>query len=210
MNKIIETLNWRYATKKFDPKKKINETEFETILEALRLSPSSFWVQPWKFFVIENEEIRKKLQEASFWQSQVVDASHYIVFSIPEKLDNQSIDRYLEKISSERWVDRQKLEEIEARMKNYITNMSEDKKQTFSALQVFIALWNILTVAATMRIDTCTIWWIEEVKYDEILWLKEKGYKSIIACAFWYRSSDDFYGTLKKVRFDKDDVIEII
>lgn len=210
MQNIIETLNWRYATKKFDSNKKISDIDFETLLEALRLSPSSLWLQPWKFLVITNPEIRKKLQEASWWQAQVTEASHYIVFTIPLKIDEEYIENYLDRVSSTRNVDKSNLEQYAYMMKNYILPLSEENNQNFSSMQAYIALWNLLTVAATMWIDTCTIWWFDPDKYDEILWLKEKWYKTVINCALWYRSSEDSYSQLKKVRFDKDEVVEII
>lgn len=210
MENIIEILNFRYATKKFDINKKISEEDFETLLEALRLSPSSLWIQPWKFIVVNNKEIRQKLQDASWNQSQVTDASHYIVFTIPEIINENWINRYFENISSVRWVDISSLEQFKNMVNNYILPLTEEKNQNFSAQQVYIALWNILTVAAILWIDTCTIWWLDPNSYDEILWLKQKWYKTVVACALWYRASDDKYAMMKKVRFPKDEMIEII
>lgn len=210
MKNIIEILNWRYATKKFDATKKISEADFDTILEALRLSPSSFWLQPWKFFVIENEELRKKLQEASFWQPQITEASHLIVFAIPLIVDSKYIDSFVDSVAKTRWVNKSTLAQYDKMMKNYILPLSKEWNQNNSALQAYVALWNVLTVSATMWIDTCPIWGIEANQYDEILWIREKWWKTSVVCVFWYRAEDDKYAELPKVRFCKEQIIEVL
>jgi len=150
------------------------------------------------------------LKENSFNQSQVTDASHYIVFAVPIKLWEKHIHAHIDNICSIRWIDRSNLVTLEAMMKSYLTPMSEEKSEHHSALQTYIALWNILTVSAIMKIDTCVIWGLIPDKYDEILWLKEKWYKTVVACAFWYRADDDKYSQMKKVRFSKTEVVEVL
>src|SRR5581483_4653009 len=81
-SQLLGQLNWRYATKQFDPEKKINEQNWEVVEEALRLSPSSGGLQPWKFVVVTNPEVREKLRPASYGQAQITDASHLVVFAV--------------------------------------------------------------------------------------------------------------------------------
>ncbi len=102
MNKLIEDLNWRYATKKYDTTKKISAEDFNTIKESLRLSPSSFGLQPLKYIVIENKELREELKVHSFNQSQITDASHMIVFCTFIDIKENHIDQYIENIAKTR------------------------------------------------------------------------------------------------------------
>lgn len=79
---VLQQLKWRYATKKFDPSKKIPDDIWHALEQSMVLAPSSFGLQPWKFFVIRNPEIRSQLVAHSWGQTQVVDASHLVVFAI--------------------------------------------------------------------------------------------------------------------------------
>ena len=94
---IIEKLNWRYAVKKFDSSKKIPTTDWETLAESLRLAPSSYGLQPWKFLLIKNTDIRKTLTALSWNQSQIEDCSHFVVFTVKTKLDEAHIQKYIER-----------------------------------------------------------------------------------------------------------------
>lgn len=99
---IIKALNWRYATKQFDATKKISDKDVETLVETLRLSPSSFGLQPWKFIVVTNPEIRKKLRAAAYDQSQVTDASHLVVFTVEKNIDDAFVDTFVKAIAKTR------------------------------------------------------------------------------------------------------------
>ena len=78
---LLQQLQWRYATKKFNPTKKITEDLWQTLVESLVLAPSSFGLQPWKFFVVTNSAVRQQLVEHTWGQTQVVDASHLVVLA---------------------------------------------------------------------------------------------------------------------------------
>lgn len=95
-NKILEDLMWRYAVKKFDSSKKIPEQELHIFLESLRLTASSFGLQPWKFVVVETQELRQKLLEHSYNQTQVVDASHLIVLCRKTQIDSKLVEDYID------------------------------------------------------------------------------------------------------------------
>jgi nitroreductase/dihydropteridine reductase len=207
---IIESLNWRYATKEFDPSKKISAEDLETLSESLRLTASSFGLQPWKFLIISNEEVKKSLLEYSWNQKQVVDCSHHIVFCYPRKFDNTNVDAFLADTAKTR---NQSLEDLEGYgqiMKGFLSNMDEDKKNTWMKDQVYIALGNLLTTCALMKVDACPMEGIVQDKYDEILGLKEQGLMTAFACPIGYRKDSDKYSTAPKVRFAKSKIIEYL
>lgn len=207
---ITELLNWRYATKEFDPSKKISAEDLETISESLRLTASSFGLQPWKFLIISNEEIKKSLLEHSWNQHQVVDCSHHIVFCYPRQFGDSNVDAYLADTAKTR---NQSLEELEGygkMMKGFLSNMDEDRKSSWMKNQLYISLGNLLTTCALMKVDACPMEGIVQEKYDEILGLPEKGLMSAFACPIGYRKDSDKYSMLAKVRFPKATVIDYL
>ncbi len=211
MNKIIEVQNWRYATKVFDKTKKIKDNDFQTILESFRLTPSSFWLQPWKMIIVENQELREKLVEHSWDQKQISNASHLLVLAKYNDFWDKNINSYLDKIIEIRGWSRENLIWYEEMMKWFITNLTPEKLNNWQENQIHIALWNLITICAFMWIDSCAIWWFISEKYDEILWLKEKWLSSVVLLPIGYRDEEaDKYSKLKKVRFDLDEIIEFV
>ena len=205
MSNIIEKLNWRYATKKFDTKK-LSDEKLDILLESLRLSASSFGLQTWKFILVENTEIREKLVPASWGQQQVKDASHLLVFARPEKIDEKDVDVFITSIAEQRGVTTDSLAEYKAFISGFMSKMDEDQKAVWMSRQIYLALGNLLTVAAIEDVDTCPMEGFEPDKYDEILGLSEKGLKSVVVCPIGYRHADDKYSEIKKVRFSKEDI----
>jgi nitroreductase len=140
MNKIIEDLNWRYATKAFDPTKDIAKQDLETILEAFRLSASSFGLQPWKLFVVKNKEKKQALLEHSWFQAQVVDAPYHLVFARNDVDNNTLVQEFVDDIAKTRGVTTESLEEYKQMMLGFLSRMSEEEKNTWANKQIYIAL----------------------------------------------------------------------
>lgn len=210
MNNLIDSLNWRYACKLFDKNKKVNKEDLDEIIEAFRLTSSAFWLQPWKLLVIEKQSIKDSLVEHSWGQSQISDCSHLFVLCRVANLDESCMDKHLDNIWKVREVSKESLSWYEQRVKWFFSTISEDNKSNWSANQVFIALWNLLTVLAIKKIDGCAVAWFIPEKYDEILKLKQKWLASVVALPIWYRSDEDKYAKAKKVRFNREEVVEII
>lgn len=209
---ILKQLEWRYATKEFDSSKKIPEDVWKVLEQSLVLSPSSFGLQPWKFFVIRNREIRQQLVEHSpGGQKQVVDASHLVVLTIKEDVNEKDVDIYVQRMSEVRNVPVEKLEGLATMVKGYLKRPDDVfDKDEWSAKQVYIALGFFMFTAAMLKIDTCPMEGINPVKYDEILGLKDKRYSTVVACPAGYRLTNDKYAGMAKVRFDTEDVVEYI
>ncbi|NAS29649.1 NAD(P)H-dependent oxidoreductase [Flavobacteriaceae bacterium R38] len=210
MNNYIESLQWRYATKKFDASKKISEEDLNALKEVIRLSASSYGLQPYKVLIIENDDIRKQLQPVSWGQSQIVDASHLIIFCNEINVNDDLIDNYLENVSNTRGVAIEELKDYGDFMKSKITPLTSDAKINWAAKQTYIALGNLLSAAAQLKIDTCPIEGFEPDKYDEILGLKEQGLKSTVAAAIGYRSSEDKTQFFAKVRKSTQELFNTI
>jgi nitroreductase len=205
MTKIIEDLNWRYACKKFDADKKITDEDFNTLLESLRLTPSSYGLQPWKFIVVENPALREELVDASYKQAQVKDASHLIVLASPSKFDEKFVTDYIVDTAKTRGQEVSELDGFK-KMLMMIPNKSPEAQYNWAKNQVYIALGNLMTVCAQMRIDNCPMEGFQAKKYDEILGLTEMGLTSMVVCPVGYRHSEDKYSELKKVRFSQDNL----
>ena len=210
MKKIIEDLNWRYATKKYDTTKKISAQDFNTIKESLRLSPSSFGLQPLKYIVVENKELREELKMHSFNQSQITDASHMIVFCSLIDIKENHIDQYIENIAKTRSQEIEKIVGFGDYMKKEIFPMDKSLLANWNSKQAYIALGQVLHTCANLRIDATPMEGFKADKFDQILGLTEQNLKSILVCAFGYRSIDDTNSSLKKVRKSHDDLFYTI
>ncbi len=207
MSDLIKKLEWRYATKDFDTTKKVSEVDLEEIIEAFRLTPSSFGLEPWKLIIIENPEIREKLQVHSWDQSQITKASHLLVFARIKNLDNEYIDKFLLNNSKITWATKEQLSVYESMMKWYFSSLDENGKILWASEQVFLALWNVMNLLAQKEIDSCAIWGFDSLKYDEILELDKHWLASVVVLPIWYRSSEDKNAFKPKVRFSKEEIV---
>lgn len=205
---LLRQLRWRYATKQFDPTRKIPAADWQTLEKVLVLSPSSYGLQPWQFIVVTAAEIRLQLRQASWNQSQVVDASHLVVFAIKRNFGLAQVDDFIRCAAAARGVTPDQL----ASYRRYIVadlieGPRSQQVDTWATLQVYLALGNFLTSAALLGIDTCPMEGIDPGRYDRILDLPQRGLATVVACAAGYRAATDKYARLPKVRFPADQVI---
>ncbi len=210
MTYIIDSLNWRYATKVFDKTKKISNEDLDEIIESFRLTSSSFWLQPWKLLVIKNQDIKNSLVPHSWKQSQISDCSDLLVLCCNTKVWEDYVEKFTQIVAKTIEIDIKNLEWYKKMMLWFISNSWEEWVKTWSNNQVYIALWNLLTVLAIKKIDSCAIWWFDSKKYDEVLNLSEKWFSSVVVLPIGYRSEEDKYSKLKKVRFNREEVVEVI
>lgn len=205
MTSVIENRTWRYATKKFDSSKKISTSDLETVLEATRLSASSYGLQPYYLINVEDEEIRKKLQPASWGQTQIVDASHLFVFANKVDFDELWIDSYLNNVSETRNFPLEKLKGYGDFMKSKLTSLPKVTKGEWAIRQVYLALGNAMQAAAELKIDTCPMEGFEPEKYNQILGLNDKGLNAAVVLTLGYRSEEDQTQNFAKVRNPKEE-----
>lgn len=203
MESIIKALEWREATKHFDPNKKLTDDQFETLLEVARLSPSSFGLQPWSFISVREPAMRAKLREASWDQPQVTEASHLIVFTAKAQSD-AIVDEYIATIASTRGVPAESLAGFSQMIKKSLASKSESERLEWAKHQVYIALGATLIAAAALDIDSCPMEGFDAAQYDEILGLSARGLHAVAALPVGFRRADN---GVKKVRFAKEKVV---
>jgi len=208
---VLEQLNWRYAVKKFDSTKKIPESTWKVLEQSLVLSPSSFGLQPWKFFVVNNKEKREQLLPHSWGQRQVIDASHVVVLAIKKDVGDADVDRYVKRMAEVQNVAIANLDKFAGMVKGFISKPPYHfEVDDWSTRQTYIALGFFMTAAAMLGIDTCPMEGFMPSKYDEVLGLPERGYSAVVVCPLGYRAADDKNATMPKVRFPTEEVVEYI
>ncbi len=212
MNKeeVLEQMKWRYATKVFDTDKKISDDLWETIEDSMVLTPSSFGLQPWKFLVIKDPSVKAKLVEHSWNQEQVSQCSHLVVLTALKDTQESDVNEFIKDIHSKRGGDIEALDPYKGMMLGFLSNMNAEKTETWAKNQVYVALGQLMSTAAMLEIDACPMEGIIPAKYDEILGLSDSRYTTVLACPLGYRSTNDKYAELPKVRYEKDRIIEHI
>lgn len=205
---LVASLNWRYATRKFDAARKIAAADWEALEQSLVLAPSSIGLQPWKFYVITDPKLRERLMAAAWHQVQVVDCSHFVVFVVRKNLGNDHVDRHIARMAEVRGITPESLAKFrQMTVGNLDKARTEGRLDTWQTHQIYIALGQFITAAAVMGIDTCPMEGFEPEKFDEILGLKGTEFASVVACAAGYRVPDERYALMKKVRFRPEDVV---
>lgn len=199
---ILADLEWRYATKKYDTSKKISDADFQILLEALRLTPTSYGFQPYHFLVVENPEIREKLKQFSWNQAQITDASHLIILCTDIDCTEVHIDSLLEKTAKTRDISAIALKPYGDFMRGILKDMSANDRMEWNSKQAYIALGFLLQTAAHLKIDATPMEGFNAKGYDKVLNLSQKGLKATIACPLGYRSEMDATQHLKKIRKD--------
>jgi nitroreductase len=207
-DQVIQQLNWRYATKQFNPDRKISEPIWAALEQSLVLSPSSFGLQPWKFFVVRNPVLRQQLKEHAWGQAQVTDASHLVVLTIKKDVGAAEVDQFIERMATVRQVPAETLDGYGGMVKGFLAEPPYPiTMDNWAARQVYIALGFLTYSAATLGVDTCPIEGFDRDKFNELLQLPEQGYSAVVLCAAGYRADDDKYATLPKVRYAAETVV---
>ena len=209
---LLKSLEWRYATKLFDPAKRIPDATWHALERALVLTPTSYGLQPYQFLVITDPAIRSALLPHTWGQKQVVDCSHFVVFTAKTKTTEADVDKLIR-----RTVEIRKLPAAEAlgpyryMMLGDVVNGPRGKiAHEWATRQTYIALGNLMTCAAVLGVDACPMEGLIPSEYDKVLNLIGSGYATVVACALGYRSADDKYAKLAKVRYDAKEIVRHI
>jgi nitroreductase len=200
-SEVLEALHWRYATKKFDSSKKIPQETWAKLEEALVLSPSSFGMQPYRFVVVTDPNVKQELVPASYNQMQVADCSHFVIFARIAEVNQAHVDHYIQLISKVRNIPVEAMKAHNDMMSGFVKGASKENLDQWAEKQCYIALGNLMTAASLLKVDNCPMEGISKDQIDRILQLPEKGCYSVVACALGYRAEDDKYSKLGKVRF---------
>ena len=206
MSAFLEQQNWRYATKKFDATKKISSEDLSILKEAIRLSSSSYGLQPYQVFIIESKDLRAKIQPAAWGQAQIVDASHLFVFANQTDVTNEDIDKYLKNVSETRNIPETALAGYGGFMKNGIGAKSIAEKTDWTSKQTYLALANLMNAAAELKIDVTPMEGFVPSEVNEILGFNELGLNTSLIAPVGYRSEEDATQHQKKVRKSNEEL----
>ncbi len=207
---LNQALHWRYATKRFDAARTIPDETWAALEQSLVLAPSSFGLQPWKFIVVTSPEVRRALVPHSWGQTQPVESSHFVIFAARTSVTVEHIDHFLARIVELRGGTVEALAGYRGMMVNSLTHRSEAELTQWATHQAYIALGQFMTSAAVLGVDTCPMEGLVPAEYDKILGLTGTGLKTVVACAAGYRSTDDKYASMPKVRFPASELIQNI
>lgn len=203
----IKNLEWRYATKKFDATKSLSNSQINILKEAFNLTATSYGLQPVKMVVIQNKEIQNQLVAHSWNQTQVLEASHVLVLCIPKEYTNKDVENYFSLVKKIRNTPDEILNPFKEMLTSSIDSKSQEELKTWNTNQAYIALGNLMTVAANEQIDTCPMEGFIPEKYDEILNLDKHNLTSVLVLPVGYRADDCFMKDLKKIRKKTEEVI---
>ena len=206
MSTFLENQNWRYATKKFDATKKITDADIAFLKEAIRLSTSSYGLQPYRVFIVENPELRAKLVAASYGQAQVADASHLLVFANELNFGEAGIDQLAATICKTRELPIKAIQGYVDYMKGNITGLPEEVRNIWTAKQTYLALGNLLNAAAELKIDVTPMEGFEPAKVNEILGLGKLGLNATLLATIGYRHEEDATQHYAKVRKSNEEL----
>lgn len=197
---ILNSLEWRYAVKKFDPSKKLSKDQIDTLKSAFNLTATSFGLQPIKLIVIQNKELQEKFVEHSYYQRQVADASHLLVLCIENDTTIEDVNAYFDLEKEIRGTSEEIIKTFRNQLVEMYKNKTIEEKQLSSIYQTYIALGNLMTVCAGERIDSCPMEGFVPEKIDELLNLKTLNLKSVLMLPVGFRAEDDIMSGMQKVR----------
>ena len=204
---LTSALNWRYATKAFDSNKSLPEDAWQALLGSLQLAPSSFGLQPWKFIVVSNPELRQRLRDNSWGQAQVTDADKLIVFTSRTDMTPEDIQRWIDRLAEVQGQTAEELKGYAGIVEGFCQRMSPEARHNWNIRQTYIALGQFMASAAAIGVDTCPLEGIDPSGYDHELGMAGSGYATCVACAVGYRTDDDRSASRPKARFVREEVI---
>lgn len=200
MNTLQDRLNWRYATKKMDPSRKVPEDKIERILEAVRMAPTSSGLQPFDVVVVTNPELREKMAQAAHGQQQLIDGTAVLVFAAWDNYTEERIDAVFAQSVAERGPN-PGLEQYYARLKSIYLPRPAEANFEHAARQAYIGLGLAVTAAAFEEVDATPMEGFDAAAMDEILGLPARGLRSTAILPLGYRDADgDWLVNMKKVR----------
>jgi nitroreductase/dihydropteridine reductase len=208
MSDLISKLEWRYATKKFDPSQVVSQDKIDFILEAIRLSATSSGLQPYEVLVINNKAIREQIKPHAWNQGQITDSSHLLVFAAWDNYTAERINNMFDLTNEIRGFKNEGWENYRAMLLNTYPQRDAETNYQHAARQAYIGLGSALIAAAELKVDSTPMEGFDPVKVDEILGLKEKGLRSVLLLPLGYRADEgDWLVKLQKIRRSREQFV---
>ena len=205
---LIDDLKWRYATKKYDPTKKVAQEDVDKIIEAARLAPTSSGLQQFRVIVITNQELKDKIVPIASGQQIVADCSHLLVFVAWDKYTTERIDGQYDFITDERELPRGRFGSYTDRLKSLYLSQTSDENFVHTARQAYIGFGMAIAQAAELKVDSTPMEGFNPNMLDELLDLRSKGLRSVLLLPLGYRDAkNDWLEKMKKVRKSTDEFV---
>jgi Nitroreductase len=205
---LLEDLKWRYATKKYDPTKKVAQEDVDKILEAARLAPTSSGMQQFRVIVITDQELKNKIVPIAMEQQIVADCSHLLVFAAWDRYTEERIDKIYNYTTDERGLPRGRFKSYTDKLRALYLTQTAEENFIHTARQAYIGLGLAIAQAAELKVDSTPMEGFIGEELDELLGLKSKGLKSVLLLPIGYRDAEnDWLVNMKKVRNPKDNFI---
>jgi len=206
MSELLNSLNWRYATKKYDASKKVSAEDLQTLKEATKLSVSSMGLQPYKILIVENPELRAKLQPAAYGQSAITEASQLFIFAIEKNVGDTQIEKYMQNISDTRGIPVESLDGFSGMIKGFVSTLDENGRDNWAKKQAYLALSTLINTASFLKIDATPMEGFSPEQFDEILGLDKLGLTTAVIATIGYRHEEDATQHYKKVRKSNEEL----
>ena len=204
---LLNALRWRYATKRFDPTKKVREDDLRQLTQAVNLSASSFGLQHYRLVVVGDDAVKKELRAASYDQAQLTESSHVFVLAAMTEVSADYVDDYMQRMADTRGLPVEQVQGFGEYIKGSLKDKSPDFIDNWNKRQAYTGLGTLLAAAAELRIDSCPMEGFEPAKYDQILGLTERGLTATVICPVGYRSPEDATQHHQKVRLPLEEMV---
>lgn len=205
---IIENLSWRYAVKKMNGNA-VSDEKIETLLDAIRLSASGFGLQPYQIFVIQNPELKAKIQPIAYGQPQTVESSHLLVFAAWNEVTEEKIDAFMNLVAETRGLPLEALSDYRGAIAGSMLGRPKEMQANWADRQVYLAMGTALAAAAELKIDTTPMEGFVPAKLDELLGLEARGLHSVLMLAIGERDeAKDYMVNAAKVRTPSNELFE--
>lgn len=207
MSTIIDALQWRYATKSFLQGRSVSDADIETLKTAVNLTATSFGLQPFRLLVVNDDETKQKLREASYGQAQLTESSHVFVFAAKKEMSPEYIENFIRLMASERGIPYDKLEGYADYIKGSVAGQDPEFIENWNKRQAYIGLGTLLAAAAELKVDACPMEGFEAAKYDELLGLTDRGLTATVVVPVGFRSPEDKTADAVKVRLPLEEFV---
>jgi nitroreductase / dihydropteridine reductase len=208
MSDLIQKLQWRYATKKFNPAKAVPQEKLDRILEAVRLTATSSGLQPYEVIVVSNKEVREKIVPVAWNQAQITDGSHLLVFAAWDNYTADRINTMFDLVNDERGFKNEGWENYRQMILSTYVPRDAEVNYQHAARQAYIGVGTALIAAAEEQVDATPMEGFDPKAVDQILGLDKRGLRSVVIMPLGYRADEgDWLQGLKKVRRPRDQFI---
>lgn len=205
---LLASLDWRYATKKYDSDRQVDQKDIDKILEAARLAPSSSGLQPFRIILIEDHRLREKIVPIAFGQQVVADSSHLLVFAAWDRYTDERIDGVFDRMNAHRGLPMDTTDDYKNRLKAMFAQLSDEQQAAHAAKQAYISFGLAIAQAAELKIDATPMEGFSGPELDALLELDKMGLKSVVLLPLGYRlAEEDWLVKLKKFRVPESEFV---